>query len=471
MNGRIQRFSRDFSYAALSSLIAAAVSVLSVLILPKFLGLEDYGYLALFLFYASYVPVLQLGWTDGIYLRFGGVKYEELDRSAFSSQFLLLLISQGSLGLLLAAYAVAAPLDTQREFLLATLAGYMVLVNARFFFTYIMQASGRFREYARVTVSDRLIYLSIVTVLIAAGEYGYRNIVYADLVAKTASLIGAIYLCRTVVFARPTRLHLSLNEARRNIFAGAQIMFSNTSNMLILGVVRYSIDRTFGVVAFGKMALALNVTSFLMVLINATGMVLFPLLRRAAPSRLPAYYIAIRTLLMPALLGSLLLFYPVNAVLSVWLPAYGDSLRYLSIVFPVVVFEARMALLVNTYFKTVRAESILLAINAGALLISGALAYFSTSVVGSLDVAALSIVAVLGLRSTIAELTILRIIRARVSSDLWIEIFMVSLFIAANWFAPGFVHAFLYTLSFAVLLLLKRNEIRETARWIFTGDS
>lgn len=59
-----------------SFLISAAVSFL----VPKNLNIEAYGYLQLYIFYTGYIGFLHFGWADGLYLRYGGKYYEDLDK-------------------------------------------------------------------------------------------------------------------------------------------------------------------------------------------------------------------------------------------------------------------------------------------------------------------------------------------------------------------------------------------------------
>lgn len=83
MNSRLKNFLKDFSYALLSNLVSLIVSVLMILVIPKLIGVREYGYWQLYLFYSSYVGFLHFGWIDGIYLRFGGKEYKDLDKSLF----------------------------------------------------------------------------------------------------------------------------------------------------------------------------------------------------------------------------------------------------------------------------------------------------------------------------------------------------------------------------------------------------
>lgn len=72
MNSKVINFIKNFSYTLTSNLLSLLVSTLVILIIPKLLGVQEYGYWQLYIFYSSYVGFLHFGWNDGIYLRYGG---------------------------------------------------------------------------------------------------------------------------------------------------------------------------------------------------------------------------------------------------------------------------------------------------------------------------------------------------------------------------------------------------------------
>ena len=92
MPSKLKTIVTNFSYVIISNLLTVLVSSIVVLILPKIMGVEEYGYWQLYIFYLAYVGFLHFGWVDGIYLRYGGVEDDELDKETFFSKFLLLLI-------------------------------------------------------------------------------------------------------------------------------------------------------------------------------------------------------------------------------------------------------------------------------------------------------------------------------------------------------------------------------------------
>ena len=63
-----------------SNIIQLFSGVLIGFLLPRIIGKIDYGYYKTLTLYTSYIGLFALGITDGIYLKFCGKKYDELDK-------------------------------------------------------------------------------------------------------------------------------------------------------------------------------------------------------------------------------------------------------------------------------------------------------------------------------------------------------------------------------------------------------
>ena len=74
---------------SLSNIFKLIAGILVGFLLPKLIGVTDYGYYKTFTLYASYVGLFHFGLADGIYLKFGDKNYEELNKKDFRyySQF------------------------------------------------------------------------------------------------------------------------------------------------------------------------------------------------------------------------------------------------------------------------------------------------------------------------------------------------------------------------------------------------
>jgi hypothetical protein len=93
-------------------------TALVILIVPKLIGIQEYGYWQLYLFYSFYVGFLHFGWNDGIYLRYGGKEYLELDKKLFFSQFWMQALFQSIILLIMNFYFQIFVENTDRMFVL-----------------------------------------------------------------------------------------------------------------------------------------------------------------------------------------------------------------------------------------------------------------------------------------------------------------------------------------------------------------
>ena len=462
MNINIKNFITNFSYTLISNLMSMAISAIVTLVIPKMIGIEEYGYWQLYLFYSSYVGFLHFGWNDGIYLKYGGKEYYELDKKLFFSQFHMLVLFQLVIMFTVLILTNIFVIDQNRAFILKMVSICMFIVNVRCMLLYIMQGTNRIKEYSQVTAFDRLFYICSVVILLLANLREYKLMIIADLCGKLVSLLLSMYYCRDIVFRKISSFYFSFKETLDNIDVGIKLMFANIASMLIIGVIRFGIERIWDVATFGKVSLTLSVSSFLMIFINAVGLVMFPVLRRTNVNKLAEIYSTMRDFLMVVLLGVLIIYYPIKPILSAWLPKYADSLKYMAVLFPMCVYEGKMSLLINTYLKTLRKEKIMLSINVLTLLISLPIAFITIYWLKNLDFAVMSIVFLLAFRCIIAEFKLSKILDINVSKDIILELIMTLLFIISGWTVNSYMSIIVYGLSYFMYIVIKRNDLKKT---------
>ncbi|MBS4534366.1 hypothetical protein GOQ29_01900 [Clostridium sp. D2Q-14] len=462
MNGKVINFIKNFSYTLSSNLISLIISTLVVLIVPKLVGVEEYGYWQLYLFYASYVGFSHFGWNDGIYLRYGGEEYVKLDKKLFFSQFYMLMGTQIIIaGVIFIATQIFIA-DVNRIFILQTTGICLLFTNVRNMLIFVLQATNRIKEYAQVTMIGRILYFSIIILFLLIGIREYKLMIIADLIGRFISLLLAMYFCKDIVFKKMSSFYFSFQETFENISVGMKLMFANIASMLIIGVVRFGIERSWDVETFGKVSLTLNVSNLMMLFINAVGIIMFPILRRTDEKKLPGIYSVMRDFLMVVLLGLLAGYYPLKTLLSTWLPKYSESLMYMALVFPMFIYEGKMALLINTYLKTLRKEKLMLKINLVSVSLSLFFTLLTTIIFQNLDLAILSIVVLLAIRSILAELILSNILKINMVRDILLELSLTVVFILSGWYINSWVTVLFYGTAYITYLSIKRKDISET---------
>lgn len=453
---------RNIIYSVAGNGLSLLVSVCMILIVPKILELKDYGYWQLFLFYFSYVGFLHFGWEDGIYLRYAGLRYIDLDHSKIFGQGIAIFSMQIFFSVLLFIFTVFLKNETDICVIFYSLSIAIVLANSNNFFNLILQMTGRIREYAYLLVLEPAVFLFIVLIELLVGGLSYFDVIIAKICALfSAFLLGNILLKDLWQKKLPT-LKRILIEAFDNLRVGSKLMLANIANMLIIGIVRWGISEGWDVVVFGKVSLILSISNFSLVFINAVSVVLLPALKRVTDARRKELYVAGRMLLSLLILSILLLYLPIREFLSIWLTKYVDSLKYLAVLFPVCLYEGKMSLLNNTFLKVIRCEKNIMYVNLFVLVISFFVTLITVMIIHSLTICVFSIVCIFAFRCYLTEVYIMFKIKHVNINYILGEIGMVLLFIFTSWHVEGILGMSVYFAGVLFYIMLNKNNIRNS---------
>jgi|26BtaG_2_1085354.scaffolds.fasta_scaffold01047_7 O-antigen/teichoic acid export membrane protein len=469
INSKAKELIKNFYYVILSNLISVFISIVVILFVPKFIGVEEYGYWQLYILYTSFVGLLHFGWNDGLYLRYGGRDYNQIDKKLFSSQFYLLFISQLILALVGFIVFYNLNFDTNKLYVLYMTMICMVIVNIRYMLLFLLQATYRIKEYSIITIFDRVLYFILIILLLLSNTESFKYLIWVDVIGKLVSLLLAIYYCSDIVLRFTSKgkikLSIAINEALENIRVGIKLMLSNIASKLIVGNVRLGIETIWNVAVFGKVSLMLSITTFILVFINAVSLVLFPFLRKVDENVLAKLYKSIREVLTLILLLFLFSYFPIKLFLEVWLPEYSDSLRYLLGLYPVIIFEGKMSLLINTYLKVLRKEAVLLKINLLTFIVSILTTFVSVFLFKSIDIAIYTILFLSFFKSFLAELYIQDLLSINLWSSFLKEISIIAVFISANIFLDDIYSLLMYAVTIVCYLFFSAKYLKDSFKF------
>ena len=465
MKSKLKDFTKNFSYSFSVNILSLFIGALLTLIIPKLITAEQYGYYQTYLFYLNYVGVSYLGWCDGILLRIGGQYYQALDKPLYSAQFWMLGAYEAFFYVII--FAAGHPLfkNADQSFVLACICIAAVGICLRYFIIFVLQGTARIKEYAIVTIVERIAFIIGLALLVIFKRGNFYLILCMDILAKSTSLLFGILYCRDMIFVRPHPIRTVYPEIRKNVSAGINLMFSSLCSMLIMGVVRIGMQNHWDIATFGKISLTLNISNMIMTAINAIAVVMYPTLCRTNANNMIGVYRIMRIILMGVIFGVLVFYYPIQRILTLWLPKYAESLRYAAILFPVCVYESKMSLLITTYYKTLRLEKLLMKYNIIALAVSVFCTVFSIFILDNVMAAILSILFVVEFRCILCETQLAKHIAINVQKDIVIELAMTMAFIVCNWFF-GLYGMLAYIVFYVGYLVLKRQDIRETVDYI-----
>lgn len=466
MNHRARRFIKHILYVIGANMSRIATTFILTLLLPKLLSEENYGYWQLYAFYCSYLGYFSLGWCEGALLKYGGQPYHTLDGRTIASQFWSLAVN---VALLVAATFLlsGAVMDDPQKLLAMRLA--LVFIWAQILKTFLqtmLQATDRISDYARSYTGERVLYFLLVILCMFLGLRDFRYVAGMEIVSVAFVLVYAAFLCRKITFRRPLPLRQSFPLTRELVHTGSKIMLASLAGQLIVGIVRFAVEEHWGTVVFGKISLSLSMANMLITCISAVSVVLYPMLCRSNREKLAEIYLPARTLLTAGMYGLLLFYVPGKALLGLWLPRYGESLRYLAILFPLCVYEARTSVLALTYLKTLRREKDIVRANVAVVLVSLPMTFLTVHVLGSLDLAVLSIIVLYALKAVCTEALLARQMPMRLTRDHLLEAALTVAFILCGWLLPDGAAIFAYLAAYLAYLFIKRKEALQSAAFL-----
>lgn len=447
------------SITVFSNVISLIASSLIIMIVPKFLSTEQYGFFQLYIFYTGYIGFANFGWPEGIMLRYGGCDYDALDKPGLKRQLGLFSQIAAILGAVICILAILTS-NVEKQWIWIGVGLCIVVYLPRAFMQVLLHMTNRTREYAKGIMLEKAVYLLGVVALLIAGVRDYYWLIVAELLGRAVARVYISVQCSDILRAQFVSLRTQLSEIRENIRVGFKLMLANLVGLFMVGIVRQSIEMKWDVETFAKVSLTLSVSNVLMVFIRAISVVLFPTLKSMKQEKLPAVYRTLRTGLMVVLFGMLIVYFPAKVILSAWLPKYAESLKYMALLFPMCVFESKMSMLIETYMKTLRMERQLLSINLISVALSFLLSWITVFVMNNLELAVLSILILVMIRCVLAEMLVAPKLGLKVLKDILTEIALVCAFVFFSWEIGGVRGFVFYILVYAVYLLLNRGDVR-----------
>ena len=461
MKHGIIEFVKNFIRALSANVLRIVFTLVLTLLLPKLLGQEEYGMWQLYLFYVTYASYNSFGWSEGIYLKYGGQEYHKLNKNLIAGQVWSVTIYELVLNCVIGVATVSVAPDSAKSMILCLAFISAGFDTVRYMLQSLLQCTNRIKEYASIVMMERVLFFSLAILFILCGSRDYASFIYSEIFARIISLIYAVWVCRDVVFTRAVSFGETWQEAKYLICCGFKLSFASLASQLIIGVVRFAVEREWGTVVFGKVSLTLSMSNMMITCLMAVSVVLFPILRRMEEQKLKTLYSVMRMILTVPLYAILLAYIPFKFLLCLWLPQYAESLKYLAILFPICIYEVRTTILNNTYFKTYRKENLILKINIITVAVSLVFTFITVGLLKNLDLAVLSIVLLMLIKCWLSELMLRPMVGKIPMGDVVQELLLTMVFIISSWYISDYKASLIYMVTYGIYLVVNRAQIKE----------
>ncbi len=465
-NGIIRRGIANVKYVLLSQFSYYLVTFFTSFVLPGVLGVVPNGYYQVYFFYTtSFVGLMHLGFNDGVFLKYGGYEFDALPKPLFRTHMRLYV---GMSGLETAAVLllILAEPDVNKRFAFFFVALNIVTVNLSALLNYINQATGRIKLYSLIVVLEKAQILAGLAVMLLAGHIDFRAVIVLDYAAKAVVLIINIACCRGLFLGPRVSVRAAWRDYWDTIRVGVKLMIANLMAMLVMGAGKLFLERLGSVADFSQYSFAVNAMSIAMAFISAVGLVLYPVLCRLEKASLPYYFQRINRLLCAFIFTMMLIYYPLVPVIRIFLPKYTPVLSYLYLLFPIVIMQSKMQLLINNYYESLREEKAMMWANISSVALFVAVALPLFLLHHSVLVIVWVTLGVFVWRCYASEIFLKKRMGIRSLRNMAEELGMGALFLLVNGFLGLLPGLFLYGAAVAVYLLRYRKELLPAVRTV-----
>ena len=327
------------------NMLAMVFSLVMNFLLPKFLNLNTYAAIQSYNLYVGFSGLFTLGFTDGIYLKYGGDSLGRIDSSELKNDLSTFRLFQSCLiilGILLYIFT---------KDIVILFAGLAIFpLNMTSFFSLLFQATGEFERYSKITglkativfgVNVLLLLISIVfsyeDSLLFLISYLIVNVVYWILLEKSFISLGNGIELKC----------FNLKSWIENIKSGISLTLGTFASVLFTSIDRWYIKVLLNNTAFAYYSFAVSIDNFLNTAISPVTITLYNYLCNNRESiqvkRLRRYIVIFTTALASCSFGA-------KFIINYFIPKYNPAVEVLFWLFAgKILYVIIQAIYVNLY--------------------------------------------------------------------------------------------------------------------------
>ena len=352
---KTKSFGKSLAFVAASRAVALLSGVFVGFLLPKVLGVIDYGFYKVFSLYAVYMALLHFGFADGILLKLAGRDYATLDRSETRTYTRFFILFEGAISLLVAGVGFAL-FEGDYLFVALMLAANMLFVNVTTYYQFLSQAVSRFGEYSAKSLVASIVKLLFVAVLFVLGSaelctVSYKAYLIGLNVIDLLMLLWYVGIYREITFGAAKPMKAMKREILSVFKTGILLTLAYQASHLVLALDRQFVNLLFPMDTFARYSFAYNVVSMISTMISSLAVVLLPMLKNKKREELLASYKTGTAVVSAVAAASLLCYFPLAAFIMWFLPNYAASIPYITIVLPAFLFSAVITVVMFTVAK------------------------------------------------------------------------------------------------------------------------
>ncbi|WP_195927074.1 capsular biosynthesis protein [Turicibacter sanguinis] len=251
-----------------TNILQVITSILIGFILPAILSIEDFANLKTYTFYLTYIGFLSFGFSDGMYIKYGGKKIENINCSELKTEHHIFLFIQSLITVFFLLLVIL-----KKDFILLLMVISIIPINLEAFHKLFYQATGQFKAYTNASYIYILSYLFLNFFMIVILKS--NNYIYYCLTNLVASIFIFIILeIKFYKYSRNAKFKYN-STVWNNMKVGFFVLLGNFSILLFYAIDRWFIKIFFLTEDFAFYSFAVSLLGIVNTLVHAISVIFY----------------------------------------------------------------------------------------------------------------------------------------------------------------------------------------------------
>lgn len=325
----VQKVIKNIFRVLCSNIGTTAIGLISSLIFPRIMEVNEYASYQTYVLYLSYITILHLGLPTGMFIKYGGKTFSEIDKAKYKGEMRLLLIILA----FFSAIAITVGIITSKIILVLVGISILPYDYVKSYLT-LLQAWGDFKKYSLLNVvAPAAICFIAAFMYILSGNLSGASYIYVYMAVYIVLFLLLVLDLLKIIKSEKAIGKIITKDNIDTIKLGLTICIGSYVGSLFHSVDKQYIKIFFGDVQFAMYSFAMSMQTIMTVLITSLSQPMY--FQLAASDMSEKDYRNVKELLL--VFGSLssCAYYACSIMVKWFIPKYVDSIRVIAIFFAI----------------------------------------------------------------------------------------------------------------------------------------
>jgi len=361
-----------------SNVLMLLSNIILSIFLPLSLSVDEFGEYRKYILYISYIAIFNLGYIDGIFIKYGGKNLED-NKKSLRAEHKFLVIFQLIVTIILICISVL-----EKDILLLLISLSIIPINVNGFHKMLYQSTGLFTKYSRINILFTIFNLIFIGCLLVLKIDNSSYYIAATLIANILLLLIVEYDFYKLVGGIRNDLKINyLYYFKVGIF----ILAGNFSILLFNNIGLWIVNFFFSIKEFAQYSFATSMLNMILLGVSSVGLTFYNYLARNEDKQMVK--LTTKILIILGIIAGCI-FFILKLFISKILPHYSASLDIIAVSFVNLPYIMVINVILINLYKARKQEKKFFLIVVTMLFISTILNFISFIIFHSLTLIALA---------------------------------------------------------------------------------